>query len=148
MSIMPSLPATWLFVVSLNWTKSKSHLCITGLLWGESPGDRWIPLANGKWCGKRSMSWHHYASRHWGWDRMDAIFQTTISNAFSWMKISLKFVPKVPINNIAALIQIMALHRPGDKPLSEPMMVNLLTHICVTRPQWVKTRLCCCMEKS
>ena len=33
----------------------------------------------------------------------------------------------------------MAWHRPGDKPLSEPMMVCLLTHICVTRPQWVKT---------
>ena len=25
--------------------------------------------------------------------------------------------------------------RPGDKPLSEPMMVRLTTHICVTRPQ-------------
>ena len=32
----------------------------------------------------------------------------------------------------------MAWRRPGDKPLSEPMMVNLLTHICVTGPQWVK----------
>ena len=31
----------------------------------------------------------------------------------------------------------MAWHRPGDKPLFEPMMVSLLTHICVTRPQWV-----------
>ena len=31
----------------------------------------------------------------------------------------------------------MAWHRIGDKPLSEPIMVNLLTHICVTRPQWV-----------
>ena len=41
-------------------------------------------------------------------------------------------------NNIPALVQIMAWRRPGDKPLSEPMMVNLLTHICVTRPQWVK----------
>ena len=27
--------------------------------------------------------------------------------------------------------------RPGDKPLSEPMMINLLRHICVTRPHWV-----------
>ena len=53
-------------------------------------------------------------------------------------KISLKFVPKGPINNIPALVQIMAWRRPGDKPLSEPMMVRLLTHICVTRPQWVK----------
>ena len=28
--------------------------------------------------------------------------------------------------------------RPGDKPLSEPLMIILPTHICVTRPQWVK----------
>ena len=32
----------------------------------------------------------------------------------------------------------MAWCRPGNKPLSEPMMVNLPTHICVTWPQWVK----------
>ena len=31
----------------------------------------------------------------------------------------------------------MAWRRPDDKPLSEPMMVSLLTHIYVTRPQWV-----------
>ena len=31
----------------------------------------------------------------------------------------------------------MACHLAGAKPLSEPMMVSLLTHICVTRPQWV-----------
>ena len=31
----------------------------------------------------------------------------------------------------------MAWRRPGDKPLSEPMLVRSLTHICVTRPQWV-----------
>ena len=36
----------------------------------------------------------------------------------------------------------MAWRRPGDKPLSEPMMVRLTTHICVTRPQWVKKWLC------
>ena len=32
----------------------------------------------------------------------------------------------------------MAWRRPGDNPLSELMMVSLPTHICVTRPQWVK----------
>ena len=53
------------------------------------------------------------------------------------IKISLKFVPQGPINNIPALFQIMTCRRPGDKPLSESMMVNLLTHKCVTRPQWV-----------
>ena len=51
------------------------------------------------------------------------------------IKISLKFVPKGPINNIPALVQIMAWRRPGDKPLSEPMMASSPTHICVTRTQ-------------
>ena len=37
------------------------------------------------------------------------------------IKISLKFVFKGPIDNIPALVQIMAWRRPGDKPLSEPM---------------------------
>ena len=54
------------------------------------------------------------------------------------LRISLKFVPRDRINNIPSLVQIMAWHWPGDKPLSEPMVVSLLTHICVTRPQWVK----------
>ena len=53
-------------------------------------------------------------------------------------KISLKFVPKGPINNIPILVQTMAWRRPGDKPLSGPMMIRLLTYICVTWPQWVK----------
>ena len=35
------------------------------------------------------------------------------------------FVPKRPINNIPALGQIMAWRRPGDKPLSEPMIVDI-----------------------
>ena len=29
------------------------------------------------------------------------------------------------------------MRRPGDKRSSEPMMVSTLTHICVTRPQWI-----------
>ena len=58
-------------------------------------------------------------------------------NVSNSIKISLKFVPKGPINNNPTLVQIMAWRRSGDKPLSELMMVSLLTHICVTRPQWV-----------
>ena len=42
-------------------------------------------------------------------------------------KNSLKFVPKGLINNIPALVLIMAWRRPGDKPLSEPMLVRSLT---------------------
>ena len=50
---------------------------------------------------------------------------------------SLKSLLKGPINNIPALVQKMAWRRLGDKPLSEPLMVRLPTHICVTRPQRV-----------
>ena len=53
------------------------------------------------------------------------------------IKISLKFVPMGPIFIFLALIQIMAWRRPGDKPLSEPIMISLLAHIWVIRPQWV-----------
>ena len=71
----------------------------------------------------------------------DDIFKCIFLNENVWIpiKISMKFVPKGPINNIPSLVQIMVWRRPGAKPLSEPMMVSLLTHLCVTRPQWVKT---------
>ena len=70
----------------------------------------------------------------------DDIFKSTFLNENVWisLKISLKFVLEVRINNIPSLVQIMAWRLPGDKPLSEPMMDDSLTHICVTRPQWVK----------
>ena len=68
----------------------------------------------------------------------DDIFKCIFLNENVWIpiKIALKFVPKGPINNIPALVQIMVWRRPGDKPLSEPMVVSLPTHICVARPQW------------
>ena len=67
----------------------------------------------------------------------DDIFKCIFENENEWISssFSMKFVPKARINNILALVQIMAWRRPGDKPLSEPMMFSLLTHICVTRPQ-------------
>ena len=43
------------------------------------------------------------------------------------------------INNIPVMFQVMACRRPGEKPLSELMAVSILTHICVTRPQWVES---------
>ena len=83
----------------------------------------------------------------WAREKMAAISQISSfkciflnANVTISIKISLKFVHKDPINNIPALVQIMAWRRPGDKPLSEPIMVGSLTHICVTRPQWVKLK--------
>ena len=73
----------------------------------------------------------------------DDIFKHIFFNENVWIsiKISLKFVAKGPINKIPALFQIMDWRRPGDKPLSEAMLVGLPTHICVTRPQWVNAFL-------
>ena len=63
---------------------------------------------------------------------MDGIFAEDIfkgvflnENVWILIKILLKFVPSGPINNVPALV--------GSKPLSEPSMVRLSTHIiCVT----------------
>ena len=38
--------------------------------------------------------------------------------------ISLKFVPRNPIDNKPALVQVMVWRRTGDKPLPEPMMTH------------------------
>ena len=52
------------------------------------------------------------------------IFNCIFLNENVWIsiKISLKFVPKSPINNIPALVQIM---------------IRLPTHVCITLPQWI-----------
>ena len=74
---------------------------------------------------------------------MVAVFQRTFSNAFFneniWISItiSLKFVPEGPINNIQSLVQIMTWHWSGDQPLLNQWWPSLLTHICITRPEWV-----------
>ena len=58
----------------------------------------------------------------------DDIFKCIFLNENVWIpiKISLKFVPKGPINNVPALVQIMAWRRLGDKPLSKPMMTKFI----------------------
>ena len=61
----------------------------------------------------------------------DAVFNCIFLNENVWISlmILLKFVPNVPINNIPVL--------PGSDNYLKPIMVNILTHICVTWPQWV-----------
>ena len=80
--------------------------------------------------------WGETNGRHFANDIFKCIFLNEYVRFLN--KISLKFVPKGLMNNIPALVQIMAWHRLGDKPLSELVMFSLPTHICVTRPQWVK----------
>ena len=76
--------------------------------------------------------------RHFADDTLKCIFLN--GNIRISINISLKFVPKVPVNNIPVLVQIMACRRPGDKPLSEPMMIRLPTHIYMTRFHGVNIR--------
>ena len=78
--------------------------------------------------------------RHFADDTFKHIFLN--ENVRIFIKTWLKFVPKGPKNNIPALVQVMAWCRPGNKPSSEPMMVSLMTLICVTRPQWVNLSKC------
>ena len=77
--------------------------------------------------------------RHFADDIFRSIFLN--ENVLILIIISLKFVPRGPINNIPALVKIMVRHRSGDKPLSKPMMISSMTHKCVTRLQWVKDKI-------
>ena len=84
---------------------------------------------------------------HWGRDKWPTFFRRLFKCIFLnenvWIspKILPKFVSKVPFSNIPALVEMFAWRRRGDKPLSEPMMVSLLTHICVTRPPFSGARV-------
>ena len=71
----------------------------------------------------------------------DDVSKCIFSNGNVWIsvKISLKFVPKIPTNNIPAFVQIMAWRSSEDRPLSELIMASLLTHKCITRPQLIKS---------
>ena len=40
------------------------------------------------------------------------------------IQISLKFVPRSPIDNTPAMVEVMAWRRIGDKPLHEPMLAQ------------------------
>ena len=63
----------------------------------------------------------------WGqhWHKINTI---PLGPLWILLKISLKFVLKVRVSNIPALVWVMVLCLPGAKPLSEPIMAILLTH--------------------
>ena len=124
--------AIWQASWHSNGQISKANGLLQRLELGQHGGYSNSSSSNGRQHIEAETKRRHFA---------DDIFKCIFLNENGWIpiKISLKFVPKGPINNIPALVQIMAWRRPGDKPLSEPMMVRSLTHICVTRPQWVKT---------
>ena len=74
----------------------------------------------------------------------DDIFKCILLNENTSISIaiSLKFITKALINEIPAMVHIMAWCRPGNKPPSEPMMITLPRRICVNPPQWVQLIHC------
>ena len=58
----------------------------------------------------------------------DEIFNRIFLSENVWIliKISLKFVFKGSVDNKPALVQVMAWRWTGDKPLSEPMLTQLI----------------------
>ena len=72
------------------------------------------------------------------------MFKCIFLNENIWIlnDISLKYVPWSPIDNMSAWVQIMAWRRPGDKPLSEPMLTQLTDAYMGTRGRWVKLLAC------
>ena len=58
----------------------------------------------------------------------DNIFKCISLNENVWIliKISLKFVPRGPIDNKPALVQVIAWCRTSDKPLLEPMLTQFI----------------------
>ena len=117
----------------MTMTSYINTMLMTWLL--VSPG----PQQSISWPSLCMQSLNTLRPRQNGCHSADDSFKCIFLNENVWIliKVSQKFVPKGPINNILALVQIMAWHRPGDKPLSELMMFSLLTHIGVTWLQWV-----------
>ena len=79
-----------------------------------------------------SISWvNTLRLRQNGRHFIDGVFKRIFlnRNCCILIKISLNLVPQGPINNIPALVQIMAWRRSSDKPLSELMMAKLKMHI-------------------
>ena len=93
--------------LAINWIEAQSepHTCVD--MAGGWLYTVWLPLVY--------IQGHRFAD-----DTFKSIFLN--ENFRISIKISLKFVPKGPINNNPALVQIMAWRLLGDKPISEPMM--------------------------
>ena len=65
----------------------------------------------------------------------DDMFKRIFLNEKNWIsnKMSFKYISCGLVDNMLAVVQIMAWHRPGDKPLPEPMLVSLLRTSKVVR---------------
>ena len=79
--------------------------------------------------------------RQFGGKIADDIFKCIFVNENDWIsiKISLKFIPKSPIDNKSVLDQVMAWRRQAPSHYLNQCWPSFLTHICGTRGRWVKS---------
>ena len=87
-------------------------------------------------CWPRSVSSFGITRSQWlnTLNKMVYLLTIAFSNVFYWMKIypefpikiSLKYVPKDPIDNTSRLVLIVVWHPTGDKPLSKPLMAQFI----------------------
>ena len=93
------------------------HLVSVSWMMTQPPHSFMIPwIAMNTWRPRQNN--RHFLNDYFKWIIL-------YENVWISMKISLNFVSKGPINDIPALVHLMAWRRLGDKPLSEPMMVSL-----------------------
>ena len=98
-----------------------------------------------KWVVAVSDFPHKLILTDWGWEKMADIFQTTFSNAFSWMKMYkfwLRFhwslFRRVQLTISHSWFRLwLGTHQATSHYLNQ-WWSNLLTHVCDTRPQWGK----------
>ena len=98
---------------------------------------------------KQAQNVYGYSLTHWGRDKVAANFQTTFSNAFSPMKM---FEFRLIFHWILFLrVQFIIISHwfrwwlGAEQATSHYLnqwWPNLLTHICVSRPQWVNYTVC------
>ena len=104
------------------------------LSWG-----RWVDVMKGLLL---QMSYQLFFPGQNRYHFADGIFRCIFLNENVWIfiKISLNFVPKGSMNNIPAMVQIMAWRRIGDKPFFlKQCLPDSLMHICGFRGRWAKT---------
>ena len=133
--------SSWL-AESLKTSRSASMVsdiwvvCFFGSDWHEFVSVR---CEVNTWTNDESIQWHIDASSvlnlltHLPLDKMAAIladdnFKCIFfnENYRIMIQISLKYVPRSPIDNKSALVQVMVWRRSGDKPLPEPMLTQFI----------------------
>ena len=132
-SISDLPPGRLLPAVPEGDTTLERHVTVGYTIFSFHPPHWSLQLDGDQRCAARTKEMEGEQRRnfmaHRGRNKMAAIFPDDIfkcillnGNVWILIKISLKFVPEGPINNIPALILIMAWCQSGNKPLSESMM--------------------------